>query len=78
VEVLHGPDGPVYRRRGRPTTLSELREELRGHGVDELWIRADRRVPWGAVDRILSICREPEVGIERVEFATWKPPERRS
>ncbi|MEN8150116.1 MAG: hypothetical protein ABFS86_09845 [Planctomycetota bacterium] len=34
-------------------------------------IRADRRVPWAAVRRVLDACQDPDVRIYRLQFATW-------
>lgn len=77
MEVLHERDGPAYWHREHRISLSELRERLvgraRGRGI-VVTVRADRRVRWGAVERILSICREPEVRGTYVEFVVRPVP----
>jgi hypothetical protein len=86
VEVLRVPEGVKYRLGRREKPLAEIEEELvsfanRSRDLEapgrpsnvRLHIRADARLPWGAVRRILDLCRKPEVGIHHLEFAGRRP-----
>ena len=72
----------------RLVTLPEIRELLRdranwcrdydhplARSEVDLHIRADRRVPFAAVQRLFALCRDPEVRIYRVGFPTCPRPQ---